>query len=141
MTSVLWVQLPLFTFGVYLWCPWKVETFCFVSFISIEGCGCLKSIAIQDTGIKQVIPNGTLKPVFMMCLCLVHSSVTLLFVFYFVEILLMMCRSCIILFVWYILMVLHYHHVYSWWLTSNLYVIYRFVHDLFSYQMPLAWLE
>lgn len=96
----LWVQLPLFKFGVYLWHPWNVETFWFVSFISIFGCRCLKSIAIQDTGIKHGIPNRTLKPVFMMHLSLVYSSVNLLFVFYFLEILLMRCRSCIILYLY-----------------------------------------
>jgi hypothetical protein len=58
--------LPLFTFGVYLWHPWNVETFWLVSFISILGCGCIKSTAILDTGIKQGIPSRTSKPVFMM---------------------------------------------------------------------------
>jgi len=29
--TALWVQLPLFTFGVYLWHPWNVETFWFFS--------------------------------------------------------------------------------------------------------------
>lgn len=138
----LWVQLPLFTFGVYLWHPWYVETFWFVSIISILGCDCLKSIAIQDTGIKQGIPNRNLKPVFgdasMFSPQFCYPAICILFCGDPINEVQKLCNT---ISVWFNLMVLHHYDAYSLWLTSNLYVIYRFVHDLFSYQMSLALLE